>query len=99
MFIHSVYFWLRDDLTPAESDLFAGEVASLISLPTVRQGWSGPPAATDRPTIDSSYSCGLLVAFDDKQGHDAYQVDPGHLRFVETCSPLWTRVQVYDFNG
>lgn len=99
MYIHTVYFWSREDLTSAEAAQLVRGVASLVSLPTVQYGWSGPPAAGGQPVIDSSYALGLSLAFADRQAHDDYQVHPDHLKFVGQCSPLWTRVQVYDFIG
>lgn len=99
MYIHTVYFWSREDLTAAESAQLAAGVASLVSLPTVRHGWAGTPAGSEGPVIDSTFSHGLSLAFDDRQGHDDYQVHPDHLEFVGACSPLWIRVQVYDFFG
>ncbi|MFM8334667.1 MAG: Dabb family protein [Opitutaceae bacterium] len=32
----------------------------------------------------------------DVAGHDAYQVDPLHLAFVERFKTFWNRVQIYD---
>jgi hypothetical protein len=37
------------------------------------------------------------VCFESLAGHDAYQVDAIHHAFLEQCSQLWSRVQVYDF--
>ena len=97
MFVHCVYFWLRDDLTDAERGRFVEGVRSLTTLDTVRHGWVGTPADTDRPVIDRSYSYALVVAFDDEAGHDAYQVHPVHDRFRDTCASLWIQVKIYDF--
>ncbi len=96
MFIHAVYFWLRDDLTPDETQRFVEGVRSLRDIETVRQGYVGVPAATDRPIIDRSYSYALVLAFSDEAGHDAYQVHPVHDRFRDECVPFWRRVQIYD---
>jgi hypothetical protein len=46
--------------------------------------------------IDASYAVSWLAVFDDRGTQDAYQVDPVHLKFVEECSRLWTKVIVYD---
>jgi sugar phosphate isomerase/epimerase len=99
MFVHAVYFWLREDLQAAERETFVAELHHLIALPSVRHGYVGVPAATDRPIIDRSYSYALVVVFDDQAGHDAYQVHPVHDRFRETCGSFWTRVQIYDSVG
>ena len=96
MFVHCVFFWLKDDLTPDEVRQFEAGARSLTTIGSVRHGFLGPPAATDRPIIDRSYSYGLVVVFDGKAEHDAYQEDPVHDRFRETCSGFWQKVQIYD---
>jgi hypothetical protein len=98
MMVHNVYFWLRKDLTPAEVKAFEKGVATLTKLPSVRHGWIGKPSSTNRPIIDRSYSYGLTVVFDDLAGHDAYQVDPDHLVFVNEHKDKWSTVKIYDFD-
>ena len=96
MFVHCVYFWLKAGITSDEEKRFLEGAKSLTKIESVRKGWVGKPAATDRPVIDSSYSYGLVVVFEDMAGHDAYQVDPIHDRFRDLSS-LWTQVKIYDF--
>ena len=96
MFVHSVYFWLRPDLTEEEKEKFWAGARSLTEISSVRHGWVGTAAATDRPIIDRSYSCALVVVFDDEAGHDHYQTDPVHDRFREECAPYWSKVLIYD---
>ena len=96
MFIHSVYFWLKPELTEADRAVFWTGVYSLTTIPSVRQGYVGTPAATDRPIIDRSYSCLLLIICDDDAGQEAYQVDPIHDKFREECGEFWSKVQIYD---
>jgi hypothetical protein len=95
-FVHAVYFWLRPDLTVQQRDAFVRGLQSLRAIETVRAGWIGVPAATDRPIIDRSYSYALTVVFADDAGHEAYQVHPVHDRFREEFGSFWTRVQIYD---
>lgn len=96
MFIHSVYFWLNPHLTEAQRAQFWAGVHSLTTIESVRQGYVGTPAATDRPIIDRSYTCALVVIFDDAASHDAYQVDPIHDQFRDECALFWIKVQIYD---
>jgi hypothetical protein len=96
MFVHSVYFWLKPDLTEEQRAKFWEGVRSLTTIESVRQGFAGLPASTDRPIIDRSYSCALIVIFDDGDGHDAYQVHPVHDKFREECAPFWSKVLIYD---
>ncbi|MBO0721362.1 MAG: Dabb family protein [Blastocatellia bacterium] len=95
MFVHSVYFWLKPDLTEEQHATFRERMRALSAIESVRQCYIGPPAATDRPVIDRSYSCALIVVFDDQQGHDHYQDHPIHDRFRE-CSNLWSKILIYD---
>jgi len=97
MFVHTVFFWLKRDLSQADRAAFEKGLASLLEIRTIRHGAWGRPADTDRPVIDRTYDYGLTTIFEDKAGHDAYQVDPVHTAFVDACSKYWIRVLVYDF--
>jgi hypothetical protein len=99
MFVHAVYFWLRDDLTEQDKDEFRKGVNSLAAIDSVKECHIGVPADTDRPVIDRSYSYALVVVFEDEQAHDRYQVDPIHDRFREECAPYWEKVLIYDSVG
>lgn len=97
MLIHTVYFWLKSELTPAQRADFRRGVESLSGIKAVEKVYVGTPAATEkRPIIDDSYSVALTVVCKDVAAHDAYQVDPLHLKFVEQFKSFWTRVQIYD---
>jgi stress responsive alpha/beta barrel protein len=96
MFIHSVYFWLKPDLSDEERAQFWERARSLTTIESVRHGFTGTPAFTDRPIIDRSYSCALVVIFDDDAGHEAYQVHPVHDKFREECAAFWSKVLIYD---
>lgn len=97
MFVHNVFFWLRKDLSPDSVREFEAGIAMLSKLPSVKHGFVGKPAATDRPIIDRTYTHGLTVVFDDLAGHDAYQVHPDHLVFVDRNKDKWASVKIYDF--
>lgn len=96
MFIHHVFFWLKPELDQTQQAAFEAGVKSLLAVKTVKIGDVGQPATTDRPVIDRSYSYSLLLAFETLADHDAYQVDPIHLKFVDGCQQYWQRVQIYD---
>ena len=96
MFIHSVYFWLRDDLSAEARQRFVDGIRSLTTIESVAQGFIGTPAATDREIIDRSYSYALVVSFADEVAHEVYQVHPVHDRFREQCGTFWTTVRIYD---
>ena len=96
-FVHCVYFWLRDGLTDSQIASFEEGIASLTTISSVRDGFYGTPADTDRPIIERSYGFGLVVVFDDKEGHDAYQIDEVHDAFREKYADFWEEVKIYDF--
>jgi hypothetical protein len=96
MFIHSVYFWLSESVTPAEYAQFKVELQKLAGIGTVRHSAIGVPADTDRPVIERSYSYALILGFDDKKGHDDYQEHPVHDCFRNECSRFWTKALIYD---
>jgi hypothetical protein len=98
MLIHTVYFYHKPG-TPenAVAQLEADARELLSAVPSVRQLWAGRPAQTPREVVDNSYAVGLTVVFDDRAGHDEYQVHPLHLEFIERNKLHWERVQIYDF--
>lgn len=96
MFIHSVYFWGRDGLSAADRAAWEKGLRSLLTIDTVRHGWIGTPAPTDRPVIDRSWTFSLTLAFDDQRGHDVYQDHPVHDAFRDECARFWRDVLIYD---
>jgi hypothetical protein len=96
MFVHSVYFWLREDLTDAERGRFVAGLRSLRAIDDVQQGYIGVPAPTDRAVIDRTYSWALVLVFADEQAHDSYQTHPVHDRFRAECGDFYRAVRIYD---
>lgn len=96
MFVHAVYFWLKNTLSDQERSEFTKELKALATIETIQHCYIGKPADTDRAIIDSSYSYALVIIFADRAAHDAYQDHPTHDRFRETCAPFWEKVQIYD---
>jgi hypothetical protein len=96
IFVHHVYFWLRDAGNAEDLDKLVAGLKKLSAVKTIRQFHIGKPASTSREVIDGSYSISWLVLFDNKADQDSYQTDSIHLKFVEECSPLWQKVVVYD---
>ena len=95
-FVHAVYFWLRDDLTPAERQRFVAGIRSLREIESVERGYVGVPALTDRPVIERGYSYSLVVVFENEAAHDIYQRHPVHDRFRDECSGFWSSVRIFD---
>lgn len=96
MFVHHVFFWMKEDLSSADLELFEKGVSSLCKIDSVKFGDIGKPAGTNRPVIERSYGYSLLLAFENESAHDEYQTHPVHLKFIEECSMLWSKVIIYD---
>lgn len=100
MLVHSVYFWLKEDVSAEQRSEFSTALRGLRVIDSAQAVYVGSPAATpERPTIDASYDFALTVLFDSVEAHDRYQVDPAHTDFIAQHKALWTRVQVYDAEG
>src|SRR5690348_9334510 len=93
---HSVYFWLRKDLTTEEKRRFEESLSTLKTISSVETCHLGTPSSTNRPVIDRSYDYNLLCIFSNRKQHDLYQEDPVHLQFKKTCSALWEKTLIYD---
>lgn len=98
MFIHTVYFWLKDGTSDAARQQLVEDCRGLLGkIPTVRHLWTGAPAMTPREVVDNSYGVGLTVVLDDAAGHDVYQEHTLHKEFIARNKAHWARVRVYDF--
>jgi hypothetical protein len=91
-----VYFWLRDDLSPAARARFVDGIRSLTTIDVVQMGFIGTPAATNREIIDTTYSYALVLSFADAAAQDAYQVHPVHDAFRDNCGGSWNKIVIYD---
>jgi len=97
MLVHTVYFWLKPELTAQQCADFRRGVESLGTIKSVEKIYVGTPAKTEkRPIIDDSYSVALTVLCQDVAAHNAYQVDPIHHVFIDKFKTYWSRVQIYD---
>ena len=96
MFIHHVYFWLKNPSSEEDRQKLIEGLEKLTKVKTIKMFHIGKPADTNRDVIDTTYSISWMLVFDDKASEESYQVDPIHLNFVETCKHLWEKVVVYD---
>ncbi|HEX8343084.1 MAG TPA: Dabb family protein [Tepidisphaeraceae bacterium] len=98
MFVHSVFFWMKEDApADAAAQTLADCDALLSQIPGMVAFSAGRPAMTPREVVDNTYAVGLLTAFADRAAHDAYQTHPLHLQFIDRNKANWERVRVYDF--
>ena len=96
MFIHSVYFWLKPDLSDEARKKYMDGLRSLLTIETVQAWHFGTPADTRRPVVDHTYSYALILMFRDASGHEQYQLHPIHDRFRKECADCWNKVVIYD---
>ena len=96
VFIHHVYFWLKNHDSVADRDKLVAGLRKLSGVKTIKSFHIGAPSTTRRDVIDSSYDISWCLFFDNKSDQDSYQTDPIHLNFVKECADLWTKVIVYD---
>jgi hypothetical protein len=99
LFLHHVYFWLKDPQNPESHALLLDGLRTLGKIPSIRSFHIGVPAGTNRTVIDTSYDFSWLAVFGSPEAQDDYQVDPIHQLFVEQYGHLWERVLIYDSVG
>ncbi|MEO6719821.1 MAG: Dabb family protein [Ferruginibacter sp.] len=96
IFIHHVYFWLKNTGNMEDRDKLVAGLNKLSKATTIDKFHIGKPANTNREVIDSSYAVSWMLVFKNDADQAAYQTDPIHLKFIEECSHLWSKVVVYD---
>ncbi len=99
LFIHHVFFWLKQPVSQEMRTKFEGELRKLVTVETIVDYHLGIPAPTGRDVIDNTYSYSLLTIFRNKADQDIYQTHPTHLKFIEESQDLWEKVVVYDTVG
>jgi hypothetical protein len=96
MFIHQVYFWLKNPGNAADLAALKKGLQTLTVIETIGMYHIGTPASTTRDVIDRSYSASWMLLFDNLEDEETYQDHPIHKKFVADCSHLWEKVVVYD---
>ena len=96
-FIHTVFFWMKEEVTEEQkADFVKNGMGKLKECPQLYRVFYGPPAGTPREVVDNSYDFAWICHFKSAADQDAYQTEPIHLKFVEDYNHLWEKVQVYD---
>ena len=96
IFVHHVYFWLKNKESKEDRAALIKGLQALSKIDYIKLFHIGQPADTNREVIDTSYSVSWLLFFNSKEEEERYQKDPVHLKFVEDCKHLWSKVVVYD---
>lgn len=94
---HHVLFWLKNPDSKADRDQLVAGIKTLKKIETVGSLHVGIVASTEkREVVDTSWGVSELIFFSDLAGQDTYQTHPLHLKFIENCSHLWSKVVVFD---
>jgi len=94
---HSVYFWLKKDITAEEEKDFLNFFEILKKVPGIESFHSGKPAATHpRPVVDNSFSYHIMLTFANMEAINKYEEHPDHLAAIDQYSKYWVKVEVKD---
>ena len=97
MLVHTVLFWLKEDLDADQIAKFRSGVETLKDIESAEAVYVGTVADTpDRPVIDTSYDFCLTVLLKDIPAHDAYQEHQIHQEFISNFKDYWAEVKIYD---
>jgi hypothetical protein len=95
--VHAVYFRLKESSPEAREKLLRGCREFLTGHEGTVFFSAGVLAAElDREVNVRDFDVALLVVFENRAAHDAYQVHPRHLKFIEEYKDLWDSVRVFD---
>lgn len=96
---HTVYFELEDASEAQIQQLLAQCKKYLDDHPGLEFFAVGTlNSELDRPVNDHEFHVSLHTVFTDRAAHDAYQVAPRHLEFIENNKGNWKKVRVFDSN-
>lgn len=96
VFVHHVFFWLKEPQNTDARKAFEKGLKELIKVPLIQSSHIGTPVESPREVVDDSFTYSYMAFFKSKEDQNAYQTHPIHLKFVEDCQHLWEKVIVYD---
>ena len=96
VFIHSVYFWLKDSVTDAQRKEFMDLLRSFRKIKSVSKVFVASPAGTKRTVVDNTYDVALIVMLKDKAAHDHYQADQIHRDAIKIFEGWIQDIRIYD---
>jgi hypothetical protein len=99
MLAHIVFFSLADRAPEAAARLVAACHEHLTGHPGTVSFFAGTRADYDRQVNDRDFDVALVIVFESREAHDAYQTAERHRRFIAENATGWTRVRVFDADG
>lgn len=97
MLQHTVYFYLKEDVTTDEREEFEEGLIELLAIEEVHDYQIGIPANTEeREVTDHSFGYSFFSWFENLEDYKVYAEHPVHLEFIDKYEGLWADVRVYD---
>ena len=97
MLAHSVYFSLHDRSEASVEKMLSACRKYLTGHPgTIFFACGTPNQELTRPVNDRDFDIALLIVFDSKESHDAYQDASSHAQFISENKASWRLVRVFD---
>lgn len=97
MLAHNVFFELHDS-SPEHIAAFVADCKKYLSGHDglIFFATGGLAEGYERPVNVRDFHVALHTIFDSRAAHDAYQVAPRHLEFIESRKADWKSVRVFD---
>ena len=96
---HMVYFALKDNSPAAIEKMITASRTYLSGHPgTCFFGVGTVVPDLKREVNQTDFDIALQVVFESRAAHDAYQVHPRHISFIEENKENWAKVRVFDAN-
>jgi hypothetical protein len=94
---HCVFFALKDN-SPENCQALVDQCHLHLMLPggVVSMHVGCRVGDLDREVNDVDFDVSLVLVFESRQAHDAYQDHPEHLKFVQGNQENWSSVRVFD---
>jgi len=96
VFVHHVFFWLKEPKNQKANEQFVKGIRDLVKVPQIQSYHIGTPVESSRDVVDDSFTYSYMAFFKSKEDQNIYQTHPIHLKFIEDCQHLWEKVIVYD---
>ena len=96
---HMVYFSLKDR-SPAAVEAMLGACRKYLTGHEGTTFFAVGTLAADltRPVNQTDFDVALQIVFASRAAHDAYQVSPRHVQFIDENKANWAKVRVFDAN-
>lgn len=97
MVLHSVFFYLKEDVEASLAEEMKKSILSdLAGIKTIVKIHAGAPLGVDRDVVDNDYDMSLHAFFSDRESLNEYLKNPIHLSFLERYKSSWDHFRVCD---